>query len=127
MTTKAKGKEVKTATPKNGSINQKAEDLKEKAAEIARKAQLTVEERFNKLEEFQALERKHSKIKAKHQSLKVLKRSNDTMGAEICISAGSEEIRLNNATIVEEVLSLLSEKLEKLNEETENEVLNFVI
>lgn len=124
MTTKTK--EVKKlngekTTPK---VGQDAKTIANAANEMV---QTTVEERFNKLEEFQALERKHTRIKAKHQSLKVLKRSNDTMGAEITISAGSEEITLNNGAIVAEVLDLLADKLEKLNEETEREVLTFVI
>jgi hypothetical protein len=138
MTTKTKEvQKVKgeSAKPINGAeTNNRAEvkEIAKQAASIAESVtrnapKMTVEERFNKLEEFQALQMKHSKIKAKNQSLKVLRRSNDTLGAEISITAGSEEITLNNAFIVGEVLELLSGKLEKLNEQTENEVLNFVI
>ena len=124
MTTKTK--EVKKlngekTTPK---VGQDAKAIANAASELV---QTTVEERFNKLEEFQALQRKHEKIKAKNQSLKVLKRSNDSLGAEITISAGSEEISLNNAALVGEVLDLLSGKLEAISQETEKEVLTFVI
>lgn len=130
--------ETKTKESKNQTNGKAKVEPKAKAKEIAGAAEaivksakalpmVSVEERFNKLEEFQALQRKHEKIKKKFQSLKVLKRSNDTMGAEISISAGSEEITLNNGAIVEEVLTLLSVKLEKLNAETEKEVLDFVI
>lgn len=130
----------KGGAPKVEAKNTKpseAKEIKAKADEVKAEAEaksvtrelpkMTVEERFNKLEEFQALQVRHSKIKAKHQSLKVLKRSNDTLGAEISISAGSEEITLNNGAIVSEVLDLLTKKLEALNTETENEVLSFVI
>jgi predicted HicB family RNase H-like nuclease len=124
MTVKTKEVKKKNGEKPTPKVGQDSKTMKKAASELV---QMTVEERFNKLEEFQALERKHSKIKAKNQSLKVLKRSNDSLGAEITISAGSEEISLNNAALVGEVLDLLSGKLDEISKETENEVLSFVI
>lgn len=137
MTVKTKEvKKGKTATPtKSGETNtvmnvaKEAATLAERVNKTVEKSgierEVRVEDRFSKFQEFQALQGKHERIQKKFQSLKVLRRSNDTMGAEICISAGSEEIRLNNGDVITEVLDLLNAKLQALHAETEKEVLNF--
>ncbi len=124
MTTKTKEVKKLNGEKPTPKVGQDSKTIANAASELV---QMTVDERFNKLEEFQALQVKHTKIKAKFQSLKVLKRSNDSLGAEITIAAGSEEISLNNASIVGEVLELLSGKLEAISQEIEKEVLTFVI
>lgn len=138
MTTKTKNVKGESSTPASVKSNNDvakaakiAEPIAKEAEKVLKEAKVipmvSVQDRFDRLEQFQALERRHVSIKGKSQQLKVLRKANDSTGAEISIQANSEKITLNNAAIVEEVLELLDAKLEALHEKTEREVLEFVI
>lgn len=69
-TKSAENKEVKVIAKDASAITQEADMIVESAKVIPL---VRVEDRFSKLEEFQALQRKHGAIKGKFQSLMVFR------------------------------------------------------
>ena len=123
--------EKKKSTTTTKSIAKIAEPIVKEAEKTLKEtpvvSMVSVQDRFDRLEQFQALERKHVAIKAKSQQLKVLRKANDGTRATIRVEANSEAVVLSDSNLIDEVLNLLDTRLEALNVETEKEVLEFVI
>ena len=134
-----KGNEAKTvtsATEKNGNIAEKKnlvksenKDFAEKSAQIAKILQpVSAEQRIKNADNFQKVAEKHKFLSLKIDELNSFMIGRDGLREKIVIMNDNEQtFEISNTFVIEEVLNLCSDKLEKLIEESKTEILTFTV
>lgn len=117
----------KTVAPKV-TESKKAEEVKKETKVLIANFRPTAEERIKNAQKFQILTKKYDHLKEKKEELERFKISSDGTGEHIYFeNAEGYKLEISNSNVIEQMISLAENTLNRILQTTETEVQEFVI
>ncbi len=120
---------VKKETPKNGTQKvSQVQKIEKSSTKVDDVLQPTAESRLKKLATFQILADKHKFVNQKNDDLqKFIASSDGTKEKVILKNSQGFELEVSNSSVIENVIFVIKEELQRITDHSEKQVLEFSI